>query len=552
MSEPPLRRADWRFLMPAAPGGMFRHLVVLGGPAGLAERLVEIGAAARVSITRCSDESADGLVILEDADVTPRAVAQCLAPDGVLYWEVNRRGVRRFMRGRGWIGRQLRRAGLQPARMYWVIPEFGEARRYLPLDDPAPAIEWFFATRFVASSPLRLGLALMVTAAGRMRGRVAATLAPCCSVMAVRAGRPLGPASVFADLAVDSSLGPNTQNVLFTSAQPVLFTSGQDDGSRVVGLPFAAGARAPAVVLKMTRLPGFTGYTAQEQATLTHLRSQLGPELRLTLPQPLGIAGSSARLAFVETLVPGRMLAASIGRWRAPAARQLEDLRVAAEWLTRFHLATVQRRVEWSAAETQRWIEPRLRGYERAFGLEGDERELFAALRERASGLAGEQIPIVWVHNDFNPWHIYRDGGQLSVIDWEFGSDRLEDREGLPLCDMVYFATHWMNLSRGLKGEAAQFLAFSDLCLNRSRRDARSQAARREFDEYLTRLEVNEAFLPLLIAYTWLERALDRHRRQETLGAPTASPRRNNRFVQYVEILARARHELFADVSANA
>ena len=529
---PPLRRADWRFLMPAGEDGVFRHLVVLGGPSGLAERLRDIGAAARVSSTQCPEGAADGLVILEDADVAPRDVAQSLAPDGVLYWEVRRRGLGRLLRGPSWIGRQLHRAGLRPARMYWVIPEFADARRYLPLDGEAPAIEWFFATRFVASSPVRRCLAFLLTAAGRWRGKAAAAFAPCCAVLAVREGRFPRPPSVFAGLAVDASLRT-------AAAQAVLFTSGQDDGSRVVVLPLAAGTRAPALVIKTARLPGFTGHTAQEQATLTQLRRLLDPELRGTLPEPLGIAGSDSRPAFVEALVPGRMLAASSGGWRAPAPRQLEDLRVAADWLTRFHLATVARRVEWSDAEIEYWIEPRLNTYERAFGLSADEKALFAALRGRARSLTGEWLPIVCAHNDFNPWHIYRDGTRVSVIDWEFGSERLADREGLPLCDLAYFAAHWIQLSRGLNGETAHLQGFSNLCSNQSRPDVRTEAARRALGDYLAQLGVNKAFLPLLFAYTWLERAVDRHRRMEMLGAPMASPRLNNRFVRYVEIVAR-------------
>ena len=44
-----LRRADWRFLLPNPPEGSFQHLVLLGGPAGLAKRIVEEGIARRVS-----------------------------------------------------------------------------------------------------------------------------------------------------------------------------------------------------------------------------------------------------------------------------------------------------------------------------------------------------------------------------------------------------------------------------------------------------------------------------------------------------------------------
>jgi hypothetical protein len=428
--------------------------------------------------------------------------------------------------------------------MYWIIPDFVEARRYLPLDDGAPAVEWFFVTRFVAASPARRGLALLMATAGRLRGKVAARLAPCCAVIATREGRSPGSPSVLTDAALDVSLrGP--------AVQTVLFTSGQDDGSRVVVLPFVAGSKTPAVVIKIARRSDFTEHTAKEQATLIQLRTRLGPELGQTLPRPLGVAGDPGRRAFVEAAVPGRMLAASVGGWRTPVARQLEDLRVAADWLSRFHLATVERRVQWGAAETQQWIEPRLSEYERAFGLEDAEVGLVAMLRERSNALAGEELPIVWAHNDFNPWHIYRDGSRVSVIDWEFGGERLEDREGLPACDLVYFLTHWMQLARCSRGESADVQVFMNLWVRRASGDVRARAAHRALTEYLSRMGVSEAFLPLLVVYTWLERAVDRHRRERTLGAPTDSPRRNNRFVQYVEVLARSRDELLS-VAPNA
>jgi aminoglycoside phosphotransferase (APT) family kinase protein len=310
-------------------------------------------------------------------------------------------------------------------------------------------------------------------------------------------------------------------------------------------LPFARGARAPGLVIKGARLPEFTGHTEREQATLTALRARLDPDLRRTLPEPLGAVGNGGRHVFAETSVPGQMLAASIGRWRAPARRQIEDLRLAADWLARFHLATMVRREPWSAAEIERWIEPALAGYERDLGIQPDERRLFDAIRRRATSLVGEALPIVWVHNDFGPWHIYRLGTDVSVIDWEFAGESVTERQGLPLCDLAYFVVHWTHLAHGLKGDAGEIRGFARLVFGTPGRDRRIDAARGALAEYMRRLEISTGFLPLLIALTWVDRARDKCERQVTLGASMADPRQDNRFVRYVEILARRADELF-------
>ena len=531
-----LRRADWRFLLPAPVGDKFRHMVVLGGPSGLAARLVEIGAAARVSTRVPVRDSADALVLLADSRTTLAATAQCLAPEGVLYWEVEHRGLS-TLRGAGWIERQLRRTGLQSVGLYWVSPDFAEARRYLPLDHDA-AVEWFFATQFIASTPGRIGLEVLVRAARLIGDQALATLVPCCSVVATRLGREPGPMLAFADL-------PQLPALTRPGTRAVLFTSGQDEGSRVVLLPFAPEASAPAVVVKIARLPGFTGHTEQEQTTLTELRSGVDSGLRRSLPEPRGAFGSGAHRVFLETVMPGRVLAASTGRWRASAARQISDLRMATEWLARFHLATLRRRVRWDENEVNRCLEPRLDEYARAFGLEPEERTLFAAVRERARSLIGEQIPIVWSHNDFGPWHLYRSGAEVGVIDWEFGGHELSERWGLPLCDLAYFASHWIYLARGAEDDGRRLQAFRDLFLGKSGTDPRCDAVRLCLADYLRQLQIHGDFFPLLLVYTWVDRAVDRFGRQASLGALGASARANNGFASYVETLAQDANGLF-------
>lgn len=539
--EAGLRRADWRFLLPSPPGESFRHLVLLGGPPELGRRLVELGTAAEVSTGPSSGRPVDALVVLADAVVSFQDAARGLAPDAVLYWEIDRRGRGGLTKGPRWVHRQLREAGLRQTGAYWVIPEFGDARRYLPLDPPA-AVGWFFATRFMASTPGRLALELLVSVALRWGDRVLESVVPCRAVIATAAARPFTP---------PVALSHGTFPVALRDAgiRPVLFTSGQDDGSRLVVLPFADAARQPELVIKTARLPGFTRHSEQEQATLVQLRAAFPADLRQTLPDPLGMAGTGSAAAFLETLIPGRMLAASTGRWRAPLERQVGDLGLAAEWLARFHEATLLWR-RWDGTEIDRWVEQPLARYQDAFGLQEAERRLFAAVRRRAATLEGESLPIVWAHNDFNPWHLYRAGSDVGVIDWEFGRANLAERQGPALCDLIYFITHWIHLARGLHGEAAALRGFGELFLAGAGPDARSDAARDALATYMRRLDLHPGFLPLLLVYTWVERAVDRYHRQLALESPAPAARGENRFARYVEILAQGTTDLFREERA--
>jgi hypothetical protein len=532
-----LRRADWRFLLPRPPGGAFEHLVLLGGPRGLGQRLVEAGTASRVSTTTTKTDPADALVILADARVRLHDVAGCLTAGGVLYWEIERPPWLRLYAPQDGLPTSFEWPVYGRTGVYWVIPNFSEARRYLPLDVPA-AIEWFFATRFVAGSLGRRLAELLVRGALRWGETAMAAVVPCYGVLATGEKHVFTPASILGDPSLPDSLRARDTRM-------ALFTSGQDDGSRVIVLPIETAASQPALVVKLARLPEFAGHTRQEQATLTELRARLGPELMDTVPAPLGRLDSGGDTGFVETSVPGQMLAASVGRWGARAPRQIEDLRLAADWLTRFHERTMDRRVRWDAGEIERWIEQPLTRYQAGFGTAPDEIRLFQAVRRRAESLVGRQLPIVWQHNDFGPWHLYRSAGRLSVIDWEFGRADISERLGLPLCDLLYFLVHWNDLARRLRGSAAELRGFRRLYLHSSATDSRQLAARQAISDYMRRLGIHPDFFPILLIATWVERANERLQRRQTLGADAPGEGRDDRFVRQVEVLAQHAPVLF-------
>jgi hypothetical protein len=532
-----LRRADWRLLLPAPAGGQFRHLVLLGGPAGLDRELMRLGTAAQVSTTLPETNQADALVILRGARTPLSRATRCLGADGIVYWEIERRSWAGFAKGRWWISRQLRKAGLEPYASYWVIPDFQNARRYLPVDHPH-AVEWFFATRFLASTPGRVFLEHSVRWLQRRHLGMLASWVPARAVVAGRAGRTPTAFTALATSGLPGALGE-------PGIRPVLITSGQDDGSRVAVLPFREGAREPEVVIKLARLAGFVGHTEREQATLLKLRGALPPDLRQSLPEPEGRVGSHTNPAFLERAVPGRMVAASTGRWRATLARQVEDLQLAVNWLIHFHRSTLVRRLPWSAAEFDRLVEPSLGRYEKTFVVDARVTRLFARVRSEAGNLAGQHLPIVWCHNDFNPWHVYLAGSRVSVIDWEFVGEDVTARQGPALCDLVYFLVSWVYLARGLRGTKAESRGFAELFVVNSGGDPRSLAARRALRDYVIELDMHPGFAPLLTVFTWVDRAVDWHQRQVAAGASQAWALRANPFTRYVRLLGSGCDELF-------
>jgi aminoglycoside phosphotransferase (APT) family kinase protein len=533
-----LGRADWRFLLPAPAGTAFEHLVILGGPPELPGLLLEAGSAARVTPTVPAGGGVDALAILAGARVRFEQAVRCLRPNGVLYLEIDRRasGNRGLTPGR--LRRRLSQCGLSPTGLYWVIPSFAEARRFLPLDHPA-VVDWFFETRFVADSPFRRLLELGALIARRLGVSVPGALVPTFAVTAV--------ASAQADRGIVALADPVLPpQVRATGCRAALFTSGQDGGSRVVVVPFPANARRPEVVLKVARLSAFTGHSRREQATLTQLRGRLDPVLARTLPEPLGEAAVGAGTAFLESAMAGRVLAASTAGWSVPRGRRIADLRLAAEWLARFHQQTLVQRAPWDSGMTARWIdEPRAR-WIRVFGHGASEARLFAAVRRRAEEMGGHPIPTVWLHNDFNPAHVYRLGSAMGVIDWEFGPEDMTGRHGLPLCDLAYFAVHWHRLVRRLRGEPAQLEGFRELVFGAPERHPYAAAVRTVMADYMLRLDIHPGFLPVLLLQTWVERALDRHARRASLDL-VAAPRAHNPFVRYVEILAEGTNALMGE-----
>ena len=253
-------RADWRFLQ---PGGRLGHLVLLGSLPGMGESLLGAGAATRVSETL--EDGANSVALLQGTDVTPSEAAQCMAPEGWLYWELNEPPTLRSARGT--IGRataQLRDCGLSVAGIWVVWPSFDRNQVYVPTE----ALAWFART----IHPTRTfeerwrGAALRLLA--RLGPASGAVITPCFAITATAGSSPGAP-------------------------RPVLLTHGNE---RVIVLPFP-----PTRLFKVPRLPAFNGKTVGEQETLARIRGSLHPETARALPEPRGTVRYGEVVASVES-----------------------------------------------------------------------------------------------------------------------------------------------------------------------------------------------------------------------------------------------------------
>ena len=532
-----LRQADWRFLLPCPKENSFQHLVLLGGSSGLPERLVEIGLARRVSCEIPQSQSADALVVLHKANVDFKDAARCLAPGGALYYEVDRRSRSKLLLSPGRIHRLMREMGFTPTGIYWAIPNFTQCKRYLPLDVPA-ALRWYLTTLFPAMTPVDRLFEFGVRTLKWIDGDRLNAICPCyCLTANAGSNQDTAP----------SLLGhPQLPTPLKRSGlRPFLLTSGYDDGSRIVMLPFSRDSAQPLGVLKVSRIRDFNSHTEREQLTLVNLRAFLNESMRKTIPQPLGVLRYGNLAVAVESYAKGHTLVVSSGRWRAPISQKIADLRVATNWLSRFHLQAQIGRLPWGESELCKWVEMPLYAYIRAFGATASEERLFAAVRERSRALIGTCLPIVWQHNDFGPWHVYRDDREITVIDWEFGHDRQVDRLGPALCDLIYFVTHWNYIVRQLRTETAQLRGFRQLFIGHNI-DDRAGAIQQVIMKYMEELDIDRRYWPVLLAYTWIQRALDHFKRHRALGNMGTDHRFRNRYVDYLGILADHTEKLFS------
>ena len=101
--------------------------------------------------------------------------------------------------------------------------------------------------------------------------------------------------------------------------------------------------------------------------------------MKQTLPRPLGLLRDRELLVGIESYTSGKSLSTTSGRWRGSLTRKIDDLRLASQWLSEFHLQTEISRQPLGARQIASWIERPLSRYARVFPVTSSEESLFVA-----------------------------------------------------------------------------------------------------------------------------------------------------------------------------
>jgi hypothetical protein len=509
----------------------FQHLVLLGGPAQLGEWLVDTGFADRCSRELPPDCSADMIAILNGAGTDFQSIAGQLKPGGVLYYEWSRLGRATAASSPGRVTKYLQSLGLSVHGAYAVSPSFEEAHLFLPLNTPH-ALEWYVTSLYTALTlRQRLLEGVLSGTTGLHSGRFAA-VAPFVAVVATR-GRPeSGIPAVLACPSISALLHEEPQDQI----APLLLTDG---GNRATMLPFARGEQQPRLVVKIPKLPAFNDRTISEQKTLKRVRGMVDTSLSRSMPCPLGLTHFGNVSISVEGFLPGESMLRSSARWGASSQRQIENLELATDWICEFHSQTVEQVITWNENEYSGRFESLLHLFRQSYDTSEQEEKLFLKLRAQSDLMAEYRIPIVWQHRDFNIWNVFRNDRRVSVIDWEGG------RSGLPLCDLLHFATHWNDAARRAVTPEERASNFEALFCIQTPGDALTRKAHQMVYRYIERLQVNRGFVPMLLVHTWLELLLRRQKQLQDMGDECPESREKNHYFQRLALLVKYADSIF-------
>jgi aminoglycoside phosphotransferase (APT) family kinase protein len=511
--EIPLRRFDWRFLLPAAEDNRRRAALVIGGSARHRRWLRELRVADEVLDGAGADRRRVDLVVaLGGNPPDPAAVAGMLAPGGIAYLEIDRV---RLAVPRFWI-RAFVAHGLTVLGRYAVLPGYDAAKVYLPVDRGA-ALGWVVDSLVPASTR---GRWIARTAFGLMRDGLRRLAARTYPRQALIVGSAESASSLPAALRV-AGCGPGVRPLLLCDA-----------GNRVVMLPFGAAGTPPDRAVKVPKRAVFNDRTRNEHESLAEIRAAMPPHLRTSVPIPAPLGRLGDLVVSTESYVGGTSLLASSGDRSAPPARRIRDLQAAADWLGEFHKCVRIGSGSWDRSAIARWVDDPTAEYLARFGSDDGEERLLREWRERARSMIGVPFPTVWWHRDFNVWNLYRRGRNISVIDWEGA------RPGPPLCDLLHLSTHWYEAALGLRTEPDRRQGFRTLFLSPGALDPHARAVWRGLADYLERLGLDSRFVPLMLVFLWVELTIRRDDQLRDQGAARADVREANRNFAYLSMLA--------------
>lgn len=505
-------RLDWMLLLPESAAVPFDDVLVLGGDDELGQSLVDHGLARCWRRPSAPTDRCEFVVAWDDCGLDIDAIAGHVDAGGLMYLEIDRRRAGRRLLGPRTTRRGLSRGGCRVFSAHIVTPTLERPRRYLPIDCPR-AIRWHLRALFVAGTPVTRTARACLSAV--LATPIAAAVLRLVAIRYIVIGTTNEDHS--APLGVPESCG---------NERVIIVTSGYDQASRAVVLPFEPGDKSPKFAVKVASSPTTTVGTLREHARLISLHETLPAHTARALPAPGGTYTLAGRTACVQSYAPGPSMSASVGRWGRRFSDKCRDLDVVVDWLTEFASAT---RVA-SASAAWDWTQM----YGEAATLIDLPAEVVDYLDEsqriaRSSKL-GETA--VHQHYDAGPWNVHIDKGQPLLIDWETDDLRPPDCLGPPLADVLYLATYWYFLTTRADSECDEETAIVRLFATQRPADAGVVEARAAIDRALVGSGLERHIVPTALAALWAERAVYTHRRHAGHGIQTETRSRPEAYLR--------------------
>jgi hypothetical protein len=313
----------------------------------------------------------------------------------------------------------------------------------------------------------------------------------------------------------------------------IVLTSGYDQASRAVVLPFAPDADTPTFAVKVASTTATAVGTLREHERLVALHRDLPKSTARALPVPMGVYTLAERTACIQSCAPGPSMSATVGRWGRSPAGKSGDLDVVVDWLTEFAIAT---RVDANEADrdwTSIYTEARA-----VLDLPTDVVDLLDAAETVARSSEIGKV-VVHQHYDAGPWNVHIDGTKPLLIDWETDDLRPADCRGPALADVLYLVTYWYFLVTGTRSEDDEHDAIERLFVTSPAADEAVVGGRAAIERARASLGFERDATPAVLCALWAERAVYTHRRRTSLGVLVEPG--GSRPEAYLRALARAR-----------
>lgn len=511
----PLRALDWRFLLPSPAGDRWRRLLLFGAAPGVAALAERERLADRISIADDEDGTADLVVVFADAAESVRTIAGSVAPDGVLYVEIDPSAQGAEGGDARVLEQTLMDARLTGLTWYATEPDLAQVRAYLPLHLP-DAVGWHRRTQL--GDGLKLRMADVVRRSASRLGPATGTRGRPFAVVATRGAAPQPGVLVMPEV-VTLLGGP-------APAGAAMLTYG---GDRVLLFPFEREGREPMAVLKVPKSAALAGRTAHEQHSMRVLHDSVDASVVRAIPTPLGVAHAHGWYVAGESFARGMSIAARASDASRAFDEKADDLWRAMRWLAGFHHATAC----GSDSVGELWtreLRPSFDRFAEAFGSVPP--SLTASVDRVAATLGAAVVPLSRMHRDFAAWNVLIDD-ELTVVDWE------GTRDGIAAFDAVHLATTWLYMVRVGEGVPDERRCARELYSPTIMRDTAASAARGALLWYLSEMHMDHRLAPLLIAAHRVELALRRADQRRDHG--DANPYRTSDDVRIVRALEAER-----------